>query len=823
MGDLLTGLRQAAQRLARERLFTSSVVLIMAIGIGANTAVFSVLNALLLRSLPVTEPQELRVVAWKARGVSLPSYSGGGDLQSVPGAVVRGSFSYPGFRELREGGAAFARLFAFVAVRRLTAEVRGQAATLNGAMVSGDFFDAYPARTLIGRGLTLEDERPNAAPVAVISHSLWQEQFSLDPRVLGETLTLNRSAFTVVGVLPREHEGPLSKFPPQVYVTFAAQPQLAPGTPTSSPRHWWVQIMARLRPGADDASLRAVLDPTLQEALRSSAARAEEAGIVIQDGSRGPMGLRVRLAKPFLALMMLTALVLLVACANLAGLLLARGAAREGDLAVRAAIGASRTRLVRDSLLESGLLAAGGAFAGVLLASWGRRLILASLPFAPGDLRLDTPVDLTVLAFAGGLALLTAFVMGGLPAWRAARVEPQKCLRHRLASSERSPLLGRALVAAQFAAAILLATSAGLLLRSFVNLLHVDPGFRAENVLLFKLDPGQGGYDVDRRIALYDRLRDQLLGIPGVHSVAISEAALGGGTVTQREVSVVGPDGHALRADASLLTVSESFFATMGVPLRSGRDFTPSDARSGERVAVVNEAFVRRFLATQAPLERQFRVGEHEHRIVGVCADAKYQDVRERVAPTAYLSLRQLAPGAMYYEVRSQLPPLSLVPAVRQQLAALDPSLPLDAVTTQAAVISDSLAFERLAADLSAVMALLALLLSGVGLFGLLALAVARRRREIGIRLALGARPGDISRAHLREALRLCAFGLGLGLPASLVTARLMRAVLFELPPHDPVAFLGGALLLLLVGLCAAWLPARRAAQVDPLVALRCE
>ena len=796
----------------------------MALGIGANTAVFSVLSAVLLRSLPVRSPEELRVVVWKGRHVSISNHTGGGTLQSVPGFQVEGAFPYPAYREFQDRSAGLAEVFGFYPLRRLAAVVRGEASTIHGIMVSGNFFAGYGAGTMIGRPLGPEDDHPNAPPVAVITHSLWERRFALDPRVLGETLTLNRHVVSIVGVLPRDFVGPLFKAPAEVYVPFSAQPQLVSGHPLSSVDHWWVQVMARLGPGADEAHAKGTLDAAFQEAVRVSGGRVDEAGIVFQDGRRGPMGHRRRLAKPFIALMVVTGLVLLIACANLAGLLLAWGASHEGDWAVRAAMGASRWSLIRESLVESSLLALGGACGGVALAAWGQHLLLAPLLALLSDLRLEARVDLGVVSFALGLAVTTVLLFGVLPSWRLSRVNPQGSLRQRRAPGREGFRLGKALVVGQVAVAILLASVAGLLLRSFVNLAHVAPGFRAENVLLFKVNAGQSGYDAPTRLGLYGRLREEVASIPGVQAVALSEIALGSGWESSSAISIVGSAEHEGESlQASQVVVSDSFLGTMGIPLLLGRDLLPSDTGSRQRVAVVNDVFVRRYLGGEQPLGRSFRIGRDEHRIVGVCGNATVQNVRDDIPPTMYLSHLQVAPGAMFFVVRSAIAPLSLVPAVRQRLAALDSNLPLESVGTQIATLEDSLVIDRLTTTLSGVMALLAVLLSGIGLHGLMAFAVARRTREIGVRMALGSRPSAVLSAHLKEALWLCGVGAACGIPLALAVGQLMRSVLFEVQPHDPVALLGAAALLIGAGLLAAWIPARRASRVDPMVALRCE
>jgi predicted permease len=550
----------------------------------------------------------------------------------------------------------------------------------------------------------------------------------------------------------------------------------------------------------------------------------DQPGIVLEDGSRGPMMARQRMAQPMYVLLAAVGLVLLVACANLASLLLARGAARRHEYAVRGAIGAGRWRLVRQLLTESLLLALAGGAVGLVFAQVGKAAILSMLSGFLGYFHLDTSGDARVLAFTFGVSLATVLLFGLLPALRSAWVNPVAGLRDRTMIGAPRLRLGKVPGTVQVGLSLLLVVGAGLFVRTFANLSRVDPGFNTENLLLFQLNAGQAGYKNEQLTDFYSTLSRSLAAIPGVHAVGYSSLVPLGGGMARTGISIPGrptKSNEYLQADP--LVVNESFFAALGIPLLQGRSLEPSDTADAPHVAVVNEQFIRSYFPNEYAVGRIFKHGSAQVQIVGICGNAKYWDIRHDVPPIMYLPYPQWREKRMCFEVRSVLPPESIVPAVRKTVAALDRNIPLTDVRTQAEQIGRQLTMERLFAALCSFVALLALLLSCIGLYGLMAYNVARRRSEIGIRMALGARPRDVAWPIVRSALAMTGIGVILGSGGALALVQLIRSRLYGVAPHDPATLLGSAGLLLTVAAVAAWLPARRAARIDPMAALRYE
>lgn len=821
---LIQDVRYALRTLAHSPGFAAVAVLSLSLGIGANTAIFSLLDAILLRSLPVRNPHELRVVEWVGRNPEVSNYTGNGMGRTGTGLTYSGSFSYPAYRDFRDRGTGFAEVFAFFPLSNVTAIAHDQSGVAWGLMVSGNFFAGYGAQTMIGRPIVPEDDQPAATPVAVITYRCWERYFSRDRNVIGQTVTLNQNSFTIIGVLARGFAGPTIGDPSDFYIPLSAQPRMVPSRPLGSPRHWWVQIMARLAPGADESQAQASLDALFRQDLRASDNKMEQPAIWLRDGRRGPMLARESIGGPLWALLAVVGLVLLIACANLAGLLLVRSAARQHEMAVRAAIGANRGRLIRQSLTESLLLALAGGSLGLILASWGMAGLPQLVARFQQNLHFDTSLDANVLAFTFGVSVATALLSGLLPALRASRVDPATGLKDRSAPGTPRLRLGKVLVSAQVGLSALLVVIAGLLVQTFANLSRVDPGFDPENLLVFRLNAAQAGYKGAQLDNFFDNVRQSVAAIPGVRRVALSDLALVGGVRSSSGVSIpgraAGPDEHL---QAYQLIVSDSFFATMGIGLLLGRDFSTADTATSPKVAIVNESFARSFLPDRNPVGQTFNVEPDTYQIVGVCRDAKYNNLRNEISPTMYFPYGQYPVGSMFFEVRSALPPLALAPPVRNIVAALDSRIPVADVHTQQQLLDISVLPERLIAALCGSLAVLVALLSYVGLFGLMAYSVARRTGEIGVRIALGARPGDVARPIVREALLLSAAGLAAGLPVALALAQIIRGALYGIQPYDPATMIGGSLILLFIAGLAAWIPARRAAKVDPILALRCE
>ncbi len=843
MKAFVSDIKYSTRQLIKSPGFTAVAVISLALGIGANTAIFSLVNAVLLRSLPVPNPQELRVIQWSGHEPKTGWFSGslrplGGDTgnssgwfrvgDSIGRRMIADAFTYPQFRALGEQCAAQADLVGYVETRDLAVRGRGDPFVARGIIVSGNFFPGLGVRPVLGRLLTAEDDQPGAAPVIVLSYGWWERHFGLDPGVLGRTVLLNGDSHTVVGVLPRGFTGvSLKDEGNEFYVPMSAQPRLVPEFSQTAPDHWWIQLLARLKPGVSDARFQAVLDAafTGQAGSVMKAPRIE-----LSPGRAGVSHDREFYRRPLLILLGAVGTVLLVACANLAGLSLARGTARQHELAVRAALGAGRGRLIRQSLTESLVLALSGGLLGILLAVWGKAVLSRLLAGSPEGLRYDLPLDRTVLGFTLIVALVTGLLSGLLPAVRAGRADPLCGLKDRATLSSPRLRAGRILVAAQVSLSLLLLVGAGLYIRTLTNLVKINPGFATDDVLLFKLEPTSAGLEGQAVTSFYEQVQESLAAIPGVRSATLVHVKLLGGWMSGGSFFKLPshPELNEKRPQAHRLTVGDTFFATMGIPILMGRGFAASDTDAAAKVVVVNETFLREYLTNEHPIGQVLHVGALKGvpipwQIIGVCRDAKYTGIKTDVPPTVYFSFRQDRVGASYVALRTVVQPLSLVGAARKVVASVNPNVPLSDVTTQAAVRDRGISQETMFATLCGGLAALAVLLSCIGLYGLMAYNVARRTGEIGIRMALGAGPRDVVRPILGEALLLALTGVAVGLPVALLTGRLINSQLYGVASYDPLTLAAVVAALVVVALMAAWLPARRAARIDPMVALRHE
>jgi predicted permease len=826
MVTLFNDVKYGIRQLRKSPGFTTVALVSLALGIGAGTAIFSLVNGILLRSLPVANPHELRILEWTGTDPQIGAFHG--SIASYDGPRMRGdAVAYPVFAGLRRDCNDLADIFGYKRLYNVTVRARREPFVAEGAMVSDNFFPALGVKPSLGRLLSSRDNDTDAVPVTVIAHSWWQRHFDGDSSVLGRSILYNGHDFTIVGVLPRGFAGLQPGAETPFYVPMSAQPQLEPTLPLSSSDHWWVQLMARLRPGTPDAQFQAAVEVGF---AREADSIMGEPKVVVRDGRYGPDYRRDYYGKALLLLLGIVGVVLLVACANLAGLSLARGAARQREFAVRTAIGAGRWRLIRQSLTESLMVALLGGGLGILLASWGRTAISRLLAGSPEGLHYDTSLDLTVLGFALTTALVTALLSGLLPALRVSRVDSFNELKERVALGSPRLRLGRLLVSAQIALSMLLLAGAGLYTRTLINLVSIDAGFATENLLLFQVSAGNAGYQRAQTVALYDAIRRSLTAIPGVRSAAVSQLALLAGSMSGGGFFSL--PGHSfegqLKPQANRLTVSEMFFSTMGIPLRLGRELRVTDTADAVKVVVVNETFARKYLPGEDPIGQTLRTDEWrgqgvDWQIVGVCADAKYTDIREETPPTVYFSFRQDLTTATFFAVRTSLPPLTVVTAARKAVAAIDADIPLAHITTQEQIRDGKISHERLFAYLCGALAVLALLLSCIGLYGLMAYNVARRTNEIGVRMALGATGRNIAGPILREALLLAGIGVAIGVPAALGLGRIIKGQLYGVTPSDPLTLSAGAALLVIVAVSAACWPAHRAAKTDPMEALRYE
>jgi predicted permease len=834
--DLRYGLRQ----LRRNPGFTVVAILTLALGIGANTAVFSLIDAVMIRTLPVRNPHQLLLVGWHS--------------ERTPHAITQsghgGEVSYPVFERFSALKNVFSSVFGFASSGTLNVTINHQASLAKAEMVTGTYFSGLGIQTILGRGITPEDESAGAPHVAVLSYRYWDRRFGRSRRVLGKTLTLNRVPFTIIGVAPPEFMGVQRGYTPDLWVPIGEPAVIMPWgirasdrSPRTAENWWWMGVMARLRPGVSVAQARARLETVLGQSFtailnRPPTAR-ETPHAEITSASRGWNGLKQKFQDPLWTLMAVVGLVLLIACANIAGLLLARAAGRRREVAMRLAVGASRVRLVRQLLTESVMLAAIGAAGGGIFAWWGTRALLFLVSSGRQPLAINVRPDLTILAFTAIAAVVAGLIFGIVPALYATRGELVPALKESSgAASPAAPRqrlsLGKALVVAQVALGLVLLVGAGLLVRTLQNLKGQNLGFDQHQVLLFGIDPTEDGYKGARLMDFYRQLSERIHTLPGVRSSSLSFLTLIADYFNAADFSI---DGYTPQPGQKMNvywnTVGPDFFKTMGIPVILGRGIEEGDTGSASKVIVINQSMVRKYFNGENPVGRRLRFPRFptpkvEYEIVGVVGDAKYWSLRHEIAPTAYFPYRQMAwmfnfTGAMHYEVRTAAAPSTMVPAVQRAVRNLDSSLPLFDVKTQVEQIDESLMQERLLANGAGFFSMLALLLACIGLYGLLAYTVGRRTREIGVRMALGARRRQVVWMVMRESLMLIGIGIALGLPLAFALTRFLASMLYGVKPTDPLTFVVVSLILIAVALAACYIPARRAAKVDPMVALRYE
>jgi predicted permease len=837
--EMFQDIRYGARMLLRSKAFTAVAVLSLALGIGANTALFSVVDAVMLKDLPVRQPEQLVLFRWldgNLQGLRMgviESFSGSIDRDPTTGLQTSISISYPAFERFRDQNQTLASVFTFEPIS-LTLNAGGQAEMVDAQAVSGDYFTGLGVPVVLGRIITNEDDKPGAEPAAVISHRCWQRRFNSDPAAIGKVVYLSGKPFTIVGVMPPGFFGTLDVgLAPEITVPMALLSQVSPGDAEQmhSATFWWLPIMGRLKPGVSAAQAQAELTAIFQrhmlELPNNSGDQRVAPQIRLDSGSHGLMATRGRFSSQLVILMAIVGLVLLIACINLANLLLARATTRQKELVVRASVGASRVRLIRQLLTESVVLAVLGGGLGLLFAAWGRHALLALLIADWDEFAVDLRLDWRVLGFTAIVSVLTGILFGLAPALRATRIELTPMLKANAGSGGPArSRLSKVLVVAQVAMSLVLLAGAGLFVGTLRNLNQIDAGFNRENLLLFRVNPRLSGYETARLANLYQQMTERIAAIPGVRAVTSSDYALLGGGNSGTSVNVPGYTPRAREnMDVSTIEVAPNFLATMEIPLMLGRDLTPQDNQQAPQVAVVNQALAERFFPNQNPLGRHIRFrGVRDVEIVGVARNTKYSRMRGATPPLLYLPYLQNPPGpspGMTFAVRTVGDPITAMPAIRQAVQSIDRNLPLLGIRTQNELIARMFTQERLFASLSSFFGLLALALVCIGLYGVMSYTVARRTHEIGVRMALGAQSGDLLRMVLRESLLLVLTGTLIGLAAASAATRLIAAMLFGLTPTDPLTLVLATLLLLAVAAWASWLPARRAARVDPLVALR--
>ena len=810
--DLARDLHYAARMLRKSPGFTAVAVLSLALGIGANTAVFSLVNAVLLRALPVNRPERLVVLRPVDRG-GFPGY-----------------FAYPDYRRLREQNQVFSGVLAASRLDRLDVELGARTTQVQGEIVSGNYFSVLGVPAALGHTFSGAEERQ---PVAVVSYRFWKREFGGDRAIPGRGVTIQGVRFTITGVAPVGFSGEAAGAAPDIWVPAGVQPLVYPI------RHElrndrsveWLDVMGRLKDGATIEQARAnagVLVAQLHAELGNNAPYDYLQRLDLQAGGRGTADLREKFSESLLTLMAVVGLVLLAACTNVASLLLARAAARQREMATRLAIGATRGRLFRQVVTESVLLATLGGAAGLLFAAWGGTILVALVNVGGDAVSLDLRPDARILLFTAAAAAFTGVLFGLAPALDAVRAQLAPMLRtgaRSLAGGRRRWGLRDALLAAQVGLALVMVAGGGLFIRTLWNLKTLDAGFRADHVLLASLDSQWDAFPRPQLASLAARLMERTAAIPGVQSASVSyfgSMADGGGNIC-----CVQTEGYTPRArqdqQARMDYVGPGYFRTLGIPLVAGREFSPGDTAGAPAVAIVNQTMARHFFGRGSAVGRRFRLGKGEFAIVGVAADSKYRDLREATPRLVYFAFLQDPHELNTLAVRTAGTPRAFAGAVRETIRETAPGLRITEITTLSGRIDRKLVRERLLADLSGFFSGLTLLLVSIGIYGALAYAVARRTNEIGIRMALGAQRGAVLWMVLRDILLVLSAGVAGGIAGVLALGRLVESMLFGLKPADAATLALATALLTAVALAAGYVPARRASRVDPVAALRFE
>ena len=824
--------RFAFRSLVKAPLLSLVVILSVGLGIGANTAIFSLLHQIILDSLPVQHPEELVVL-------TAPAEFKGGSSRTDDSGGMEHIFSYPLFRELEKHPQGFTAVAAF---RSLGANVSFQKQTLPTGIliVSGGYFPTLGVKPLLGRIIEPSDDTGTGNPVAVLSYGYWTDHLGGETSVLNQPIKVNGQVFTIIGVAPRNFTSTTLGQEPSVFVPLIFKPLLTPNwNGTDRWNDYYLYLFARLKPGVSHAQAEGALNSVYAGLLELQAQkpgffyqkkrdRFLHSKLALQDGSHGQSSMRTEAKTPLIILMSATAMVLLIAMANAANLLLARSAQRRREMAIRAAMGAGQGDLMSQMLAEALLLAMAGGITGLGFAAITSKILLAQLA-GDGPIHfLSASLEWPVLLYGLGLSAITGLLFGLYPAWEAARASLATTLKDESGQSSGTKGTARVrkvLVCAQVTISLVLLIPTGLFLKSLVNLVHVDLGMRTENLIGFSVSPALNGYKAEQTRALFERIEGELAAIPGARNVSAAMVPLISGSNWGTDIRVEGAKPTDNDTNARYNELGPGFFGKLGIPLIAGREFTESDTAAGPKVAIVNETFVKRFLAGLSPVgSRFFYNGPPAAEIVGVVKDSHYSGVKQKPPAMFYTPWRQDKElNSLEFYVRSALPERQMVPQVRRVLASIDPDLPPENLRTLDEQIGKNIQTDRLVLQLAATFAILATVLAMLGLYGVMAHSVTRRTREIGIRMALGAGPHRIRGMVLRELGWILGIGLVTGVPAALALSKYTRSQLFGVEAFDLVVVAGAVAALALTAVAAAYLPVRRASRVNPLDALRYE
>jgi predicted permease len=843
-------LRYGLRAMKANKLFTALATISLALGIGANTAIYSFMDAIMIRALPVQKPEELVLLNWRVKGHSAVVSDHDGSSYTEGGSEVSPDFPYHAFEFLRDKNRVFANLFAFAHADRFNLVVNGEAQLGDGEYVSGGYFGGLGVRPALGRLIGPEDDGPSSASVVTISYSFWQTRFAGRDDAVGKSIAINGKPFTITGVSPPEFFGVRPNYAPQVFIPIRDLPVVDLNrfqdakTRFTNDHSYWVDMMGRLRPGvtlADaQAEMSALFAHWVSDTARNAKDRASLPKLWLEEGGSGVDALRRQYSKPLFILMTMVALILAIACANIANLLLSRAASRRREMAVRLSLGAGRLRIVRQLLTESILLAICGGLLGMFIAAIGIRFLTLLLANGREDFTLHAVLDWRVLFFALLVAFVTGLLFGLAPAIQATKVDVTPALKETRASASRGRTrrfglpfgLSHILLVSQVTICLLLVAAAGLFVRTLGNLNSVALGFNRQNLLLFSLDAAEAGYHGSALKNFYAELQRRFRLIPGVRNATLTQMPLVSESWSSTDVHIPGvPEVNQEGRETTVLNIGPGFFTTMQIPLLAGRSVDDRDRESAPAVVVINEVFAKKYFPGTYPIGRHFKLGDDgryasELQIVGVAKSARYNSLKGDIPPVAYVPYLQVGNNGiqqMYFELRTTGNPLALANTVRRIVHDVGPRVPVADVSTQSQIIDQTISEEETFAALCTCFGALALLIACVGLYASTAYAVARRTNEIGIRMALGAVRRRILWMVVSEALIVGAAGLALGLAAVWEMTAFLKSFLYGLKPHDPTTFAASIAILMAATILAGYVPARRASRIDPMTALRHE
>lgn len=830
MSNPLRDVRYALRGIRKSPGFTLLAVLTLALGIGASTAIFTLLDQVALRMLPVKDPASLALLRWEG------SWRG-----SNTGYAA---WSYPWYEDLRDKNDVFEEVFCRYDMP-LSFGYGGQTERIGGELVSGNYFRTLGIGAALGRTITADDDQKFAGrPVAVLSHDFWRNRFDSDRDIVGKQVQLNGHAFDIIGVAQRGFRGVEFSSTPHVFLPTAMKMELSPGWNANydleKRRNRWVNVFGRLKPGVTLERANAAMQPLFHSLLEYDIAQPEfssadtyarerylEANIEVLPGGQGPRNIRETLESPLWVLMAMVALLLAIACVNIANLLMTRAAARQKEVAVRLALGASRGQIIRQLLIESLLLGAAGGAAGLVLATWTSRLLVSLMPTGDAPPPITTTPDTRILLFALAVSMVTALLFGMAPALQSIRVRLAPTLKDQAGSIAGGHFrVRKALVAVQVFLSLVLLIGAGLFVQSLRNLRNLDTGFETEQTLVFGLDPMRNGYTMERNRLFLRQLREKLATLPGAEGAGVALVRVLSGNEWDNSVTVQGYEAKpGENMNPFYNAVSQGYFQTLEIPMLEGRDFRDTDVDGAPKVGIVNQAFVKYYFGDQPAVGRRFGFGrEADIEIVGVIPDVRYQNMRQEIPRQVFVPYDQ-ANGASEAHVylRTRHEPDAMIAATREAVRGLDANVPLYALRPMQVQLEDSLVTERLIAFLAGAFGVVATLLSAIGLYGVLAYGVTRRTREIGLRMALGAQRGDVAGLVLKEMAWLFVAGAIVAIPVSYGLATVVRAQLYGIEPQDPFNIVAATLALAAVAIAAGCIPAWRASRIQPMEALRFE